>query len=144
MCRAACKTRGFSHTERNFRRIAMHDFDLIERHAKLIDHQLSERRFVTLAVAVRAREHRHAARGVHPDVGNLIQARAGTERSHHGRRRDAAGFQVSRDPDAAQFAVRLRRGAACLEAGPIGVLQRDRKCGLIVATVVLQRHGCLN
>ena len=50
-----------AHAERDLRGVAVHDLDLVDRHAELVDDQLGEGGLVPLAVAVRAGEHRDAA-----------------------------------------------------------------------------------
>ena len=121
------------------RGVAMHDLDLIERHAELADDELGEGGFVALAVAVGAGEDGDAAGGMDADFRDLVQAGAGAERADHRRRRDAAGFDVGGDADAAQLAARLGRRSAGFETVPIGVFQGDLQGRLIVAAVVLQR-----
>ena len=53
---------------------------------------------------------------MHPDFCHFIQARPSAERSDDGGRRDAAGLQIGRNPDPAQFAARF--GAEVFRPSP--------------------------
>ena len=56
------------------------------------------------------------------------------------RGREPAGFDVSREPDAAQLAVTRRVALALAEALEIGKLQRFAKRARIIAGVIVQDH----
>ena len=49
---------------------------------------------------------------------DLVQAGAGAERADHRRGRDAAGFEVGGDADAAQLAVRAAAACGALRSRP--------------------------
>ena len=73
---------------------------------------------MALAMAVRAGQDLDGADRVDPNLGRFPQAHAGAERTHSGRRRDAAGLDVAAHADAAELAAvlgfRLARGKAVI------------------------------
>ena len=101
-----------AHSERDLPCIAVDHLRLIDRHAKLRRDKLREGGFMSLAVTVRAGEHRDAAGRMHANVGTFVQACARTERAHHGRRRYAAGLDIGGHADAEQLVACLGGGAA--------------------------------
>src|SRR5262249_11111702 len=80
-----------SHSERISARIAVHDVATVDRDAESIGDNLRDRRLVTLAVAVRAREHGYTARRMHANLTSLIETGARAERTSHVRRGQSAG-----------------------------------------------------
>ena len=94
-------------------------------------------------MAVGTGEHRDAARRVHADLAALEQARACTERPRDVRRRDPAGLDVAAVADASLQALGLARLAARRETRHVRQLLGLVHRGVVVARVVLQRHGCL-
>ena len=81
--------------------VAVQNRDVLERHAELVGDDLSESRLVTLAVAVRAGDHRHGPGHVHPDLADLEQSDAGTEGNRHLGGCESARLDVAREADAA-------------------------------------------
>ena len=65
-----------AHAEQDTARVAVNDVDVLDRHAEPRGDHLRERRLVALSMAVRAREHRDAARRMHAHLARLEQARA--------------------------------------------------------------------
>ena len=71
----------------------------------------------------------------------LPAAGADADRLGHGRRREAADLDPGREPDAAVVAARRGLGAARLEAGVVGHLERLVERLAVVAGVVDQPGG---
>ena len=73
--------------KRTFDGVAVHDVDVLDRHAQAVGDDLRERGLVSLAVRVRAGEHRHAcrsdARALSP-ASNSPRARRGCRRHREG------------------------------------------------------------
>ena len=51
----------------------MHDIDLIMRHAKLFGHQLGERRFMTLSMAMRTGKYRYTSGRMNTDIRDFVK-----------------------------------------------------------------------
>ncbi|MEA2787756.1 MAG: aerobic carbon-monoxide dehydrogenase large subunit, partial [Acetobacteraceae bacterium] len=115
----------------------------VDRNAKLVRHQLRERRLVPLAVAMGAGEHRDAAGRMHADVRHLIQPGARAQLAHELARRDAAGHDIGGHADAAQLTTGGGGGPARGKAVPVRRSQRRLQRRLIIPAVILQRHRCL-
>ena len=128
-----------SHAERNARGVAMHDVDILDRHAEPLGHKLREGGLVTLAVAVGAGENGDAAGRIDPHRRYFIEPGPRAERAGHRRRRHAARLDIARHAEAAQLALTARCGAALLEAGIVGVFERHIERGEIVAAVIGER-----
>ena len=69
------------------------------------------------------REGLDGADEVDPYLGRFPQADAGTERADRGRRGEAAGLDITGEPDAAEHAAPGCLGLACLEPGVVGCFQ---------------------
>jgi hypothetical protein len=111
--------------------VAVHDADLLERHAEHVDRQLRE-------AGVDALPHRH---GGHRQLDDAFGQHV---HRHHLRQRVAAGpFEEGGDAAAAQAALRLRRHAARLEALPVGQRQALVEHLLELADVVGLPHRIL-
>src|SRR5439155_7755820 len=89
-----------AHAERDLAGVAVNDLDLLHRDPELVGHELRERRLVALPMGMRAGVNRHAPRRMHAHLAGLVEAGARAERAHELRRRDGAGFDVRREPDA--------------------------------------------
>ena len=61
-----------AHAEGNAPGIAVHDLDILDRDSQPARNDLRERRFVTLAVAVRAGEHGDSAGGIHAHLARFV------------------------------------------------------------------------
>jgi hypothetical protein len=77
------------------------------------------------------------------DLRRFIETGAGTEGAGHRRRRDATSFEIGRNADAPQLALRLGVGPPLLETGKVGPFQRHLQRRLVVAAVILQRYRSL-
>ena len=128
-----------AHAEQDLRGVAVHDVDVLDRHAETVGDDLREGGLVALAVRVRAGEHRDGAGGMHADLARFEQAGARAERARDGGGRDAAGFDVGGVADAAQLAVLHRVFFPRRKTGDVGQLQRRLQRRIVVAGVVLQR-----
>ena len=95
-----------AHAELHLVGVAMNDRDIVDRNAEPLRNQLRKRRLVALPV-VGAGENFDGAGRIDAHLGGFPQADAGAERADRLRRRDAAGFDIGRQADAAQFAVAL-------------------------------------
>ena len=129
-----------AHAEGNAAGIAVHHLDVFDRHAELVRDHLGEGGFMALAVGMGAGKHGHAARGVEADTRRLVKTHPGAERADDRRRRDAAGFDIGREADAAQLAPALGLLAARLEARVIRQAQGRIKRGPIIPAIVFERH----
>src|SRR3546814_13560250 len=87
--------------------VAMHDLDVLDRHAERVGDELGEGRLVALAVAVRAGEDGDRAGRVETHLRRFPEAASGPQRPHHRLRRDTAGRDVGGDAEAAQLTLRL-------------------------------------
>src|SRR5262249_54926566 len=125
-----------AHAELHLVGIAVHDRDLADRNAQPLGDQLAERRLVTLAVAMRAREHLDGADRIDADLRRFPQTDAGAETADRLRGRDAAGFDVAGYAEAAQLAFGFRLGLARRETGVIDRLHGGIKGSMEVAGVV--------
>ena len=128
-----------AHAEEDAPGVAVDDVHVLDRHAEPVGDDLRERGLVSLAVGVRAGEHRHRSRGMHADLAGLEQPGARAERARDVGGRDAAGLDVGRVAQPAQLAAPLGVLAARLEAGDVRDLQRLGERRLVVAGVVEQR-----
>jgi len=81
---------------------------------------------VALAVGARSGIDGHAARGMYPHLGAFPEARLGSERPHHGRGREPAGFDVGRKTDAQELGACARLGEPLGLVGAQGLEVRDR------------------
>ena len=104
-----------THPERHLAGIAVDDVDTVEVHTKRLHHELGKRCFVTLAVTVRAGQHRDRSGWIDAHRAHFVQTGPGAQRTGHVRWRDAAGLDVSRDTDPSQLAAGRRLLATCLE-----------------------------
>src|SRR3546814_17574408 len=73
--------------------VAVHDLDVLDRHAERVGDELGEGRLVALAVAVRAGEDGDRAGRVETHLRRFPEADAGPQRAHHRRGRDTAGLR---------------------------------------------------
>src|SRR3546814_3604788 len=87
--------------------IAVHDLDVLDRHAERRGDELREGGLVALAVAVGAGEDGDRAGRIEAHLRRLPEADAGAERADHRRGGDAAGLDVGGEADAAQLALGL-------------------------------------
>ncbi len=118
----------------------MDDLDLLHAQAEPIGHHLRKRRFVALAVRVRAGEYRHRAGRVDAHLARFKKSGARAEAARDIRRRDAAGLDIARVAEAPELAAAQGLLAPVLEARDIGELQHRTQRRLVVAGVVAQRH----
>ena len=84
-----------AHAERHAARVAVHDVHVLHRDAQARGHHLRKGGLMPLAVAVRAGEHRHAARGVHPHLAAFKQPGACAQSACDVGWRNAAGLDVA-------------------------------------------------
>ena len=129
-----------AHAELHLVGVAEHDIDIVERHAEFLADDLREGRLVALAVTVRADEHRDLSGRMHAHGRALIKTAARAEPTGDARRGQAAGLDVSAEPDAAQLAVARGDRLALGEAGPVGDLQRLVEAAFRIAAVVFHHH----
>ena len=94
-----------AHAEGDAAGIAVHDLDVLDRHAQAIGHDLRKGRFMALAVAVRAGEYRDGARRVHADFAGFKQASPCPQRPSDVRWRKPARLDVAGIAHAAQPAL---------------------------------------
>ena len=65
-----------AHAEGDLVGVAVHDLDLLDRHAEPVGDELGKGRLVALTVRMRAGQHRDAAGWMHPHLGRFEQAGA--------------------------------------------------------------------
>src|SRR6478672_12889407 len=102
----------------------MDDLHLADGNAEALGDQLTERRLMALAVAVRTGQDFDGADRVDADLGGFPQSDAGAQAADRFRRRDAAGLDVAGEADAAELAVFLGVLLARGEPGVVDRLQR--------------------
>ena len=99
--------------------------------AEPVAEQLLVDRLVPLPLGDRARQQGHGAAAVEADLGRLEAARRGA-------------LDRVRDAEAAQFAAAARLGAALLEPGEIGEVERHVEALLELAAIVGEGQPDLN
>ena len=95
---------------------------------------------MALAVLMAAGEQFHRAGRIDPHLGGFPQADAGAELADERGRRHAAGLDVGRKADAAQFAVALGFALALAETFVVVDLQRLLQRGVVIAGVIERGH----
>ena len=120
--------------------VAMDDRHIFDRYAEPARDQLGEGRFMPLPVRMRAGENLHRANRIDPHFRRFPQADAGAERADRRRGRDAAGFNVRRETDAAQFAVFGALALALADVFVIRHLQRLVERGGVIAAIIAEDH----
>src|SRR6185437_6216332 len=98
---------------------------------------------MALPVTVRAGQDLHRADHVDPDFSRFPEADAAAERADRRRWRDAAGFDVSGESDAAKLALRGRGGLARRDALVVGLRKRLIEGGRKVADVIIHQNRSL-
>ena len=104
--------------------VAVDDRHILDRDAETDGDELGEGRLVALAVAVRAGQNLDRADRIDAHFRRFPQADAGAERADRRRRRDAAGFDIGGESDAAQLA--LGRGSRLARRQALVVGERER------------------
>ena len=124
-----------AHAELHLVGVAEDDVDVLERHAEPLGDDLSEGRLVSLAVIVRADQHRDLAGRMNANRRALVKAAARAEAPGEAGRREAAGFDIGGHAEAAKLALGGRLGLARGEAREIGTFRSpvrdsraDRRC----------------
>src|SRR5688572_32531433 len=113
-----------AHAELNLVGVAVHDADLVERHAEPIANDLGKGRLVALAMLVTAGEDFHRAERVPAELGGFPEPDAAAERANRLARRDSARLDIGGKADAAQLAVPSGFTLAFAKAGILGNRQR--------------------
>ena len=121
--------------------VAVQHRHVLERHAELVRDDLRERGFVALAVAVRAGGDGDGAGHVHAHFAHFKQTHAGAQGKRHLRGREAAGFNVAGEADAALLAVRFGFRPAVGKAGVVRVGEGFVQTRVVVAGVVGEGDG---
>src|ERR1700693_4222386 len=114
----------------------MDNLHLADRNAETFGNQLRERRLVPLAVAVRSRQDFDGADRIDANLGGFPQADAGAQAADRFRGRNAAGFDVAGETNAAQLAVFPGLVLAGWETGIIDRLQRGGERRTEIADVI--------
>ena len=102
--------------------VAVDDRHIFHRDAEPTGDELGEGRFVALPVTVRAGQDLDRADHVDAHFRRFPEADAAAERADRRRWRDAAGFDIGGESDAAKLALRGRGGLARREALVVGLL----------------------
>jgi hypothetical protein len=129
-----------AHAEGDGPGIAVDDLDVIHGHAQFARHELREGRFMALAVRVRARVHRHLARGMHAHRPRLVEPGPRAQGADHLRGRDGARFDVCREAHPEQATLLARLGLLGPELLVVEDLQELVEGRAVVATVVGHGH----
>ena len=132
-----------AHAKRHAAGVAMHHVHRFYRNAQTGCHHLCKRGLVALAVAVRAGEHRYAAGRVHAHFAAFKQTSARAQSAGNVARCDTTRFDVTGIAHAAQQTLGSACGFAHFKPGYIAQALRLGHAAVVVAHVVLQRHGRL-
>src|SRR5262245_44600240 len=114
----------------------MNDRDLVERDAETVRDNLSERRFVALAMAVRTSEDFDGTDRIDANLSGFPKAYTRAETADGFRRSDAAGFDVTGQANAAQLAFFLRLFLPRGETSIVDGLQCRVERGIKVTGVI--------